>query len=791
MFKNYLKIITRNLIKQKLYSTINIVGFAIGIACCIMLVLYIFDELSFDQFHAKKDQIYRVAVEFLDDGESDLYAKTQAPLAQALTDEFPEVQQVVRVSDNFPGGVNLVTTVGDKQFWESKILLADPNFFDIFSFPMISGNPQNALSDPNSVVISKTIAKKYFEDENPINKMINFRQLGGYNQDFKVTGVIEDVQSNSQLQFDLLFSFALQKGNLSWGSWNYTTYVLLSENSNFQELESKFSVIKEKYLKQSELRYFLQPLTSVHLHSKLRNDFKTNGSVIQIYLFGSIALVILLIACINYMNLMTVRSSTREREVGVRKVVGAKRIQLIRQFLSESVIFSLIAFIFAILLVELFLPTFNELASKRLEFNFLENTGLLFSLIFLTITIGVLSGVYPAFVISSLIPSTVLKGIFKSGSKRGISSLNKSLIVFQFTISIILITCTFVIKNQLHHIKNKNLGFEKEHVVVVPLYDLKFQEKYQLFKNEFIKNPTILGVSATSYLPSEKGYYQNSWWEGMSENNSEMINWISVDHDFLKTLNIELVEGRDFSNEITSDTKNAYILNESAVKEIGWNSSLGKQFDIIEKGTVIGVIKDFNFKSLHSQINPMALNIFPEVYKYLYVRISPNNIQESLQFLDKKWQGLTAGLPFNYFFLDDDFDRIYKSETKLSKTFSYVAGLAIFIACLGLLGLISYTAEQKTKEIGIRKVLGASVSNIIVYLSKEFIFLILIANIIGWPVVYFSMNKWLQNFAYRMDLSILPFLGAAVLVIFITVISVIFQTTKAAIANPVKALRYE
>lgn len=791
MLKNYIKIIFRNLVKQKLYSSINIVGFAIGIACCILLVLYIFDELSYDQFHENKEQIYRVAVEFLRDGESDPYAKTQSPLAQALSDEFPEVRQAVRVSDKFPGGGSLVTTVGDKQFWESRILLADPNIFEVFSFPIIFGNPQTALSDPNSVVISKTIANKYFVDENPINKTINFRKLGGYNKDFKVTGVIKDVPSNSQLQFDLLFSFDIQKGNLSWGAWNYSTYVLLPENYNPKELESKFLIIKEKYLNRGELRYFLQPLTSIHLHSNLRNDFKTNGSFVQIYLFASVAFVILLIACINYMNLMTVRSSTREREVGIRKVVGAKRIQLIRQFLSESVIFSLFAFIFAILLVELFLPTFNELASKRLEFNYFENATLIISLILLTIFVGVLSGVYPAFVISSLIPTTILKGIFKGGDERGFSSLNKSLIVFQFTISIILITCTFIIKTQLHHIKNKNLGFNKEHVVVVPLYDLKFQEKYELFKNEFSKDPTILGVSATSYIPSEKGYYQSSWWEGMAENNSEMLNWISVDHDFLKTLNIELVDGRDFSQQISSDTKNAYILNESAVKEIGWTSALGKQFDIIERGTVIGVIKDFNFKSLHTQINPMALNIFPEVFKYLYVRISPQNIQESIQFLDDKWQTLTSGLPFNYFFLDDDFDRIYKSETKLSKTFSYVAGLAIFIACLGLLGLISYTAKQKTKEIGIRKVLGASVSKIIFHLSREFIFLIGIANIIGWPIVYYAMNKWLHNFAYRMDLTIWPFLGAAVLVIVITIFSVIFQTTRAALANPIKALRYE
>jgi len=489
---------------------------------------------------------------------------------------------------------------------------------------------------------------------------------------------------------------------------------------------------------------------------------------------------------------MIARSTNREREVGIRKVVGAQKMQLVRQFLGDSLLFSSIAIIFALLLVEIFLPVFNELANKNLNLNLADNALLLISLCGITFLVGILAGSYPAFFISSLKPVLVLKGITKTKKQGNMPPLNKMLVIFQFSATIILLTCTIVIYNQLNYIKNRKLGYNSNHIVVLPMYDDKIKSNYELFKNETLQQSDILGITATSYLPSEPGFYQNAWWEGLPENDrSNMMRWIPVDYDFIKALRIKIAEGRDFSKEIAGDKGEAYIINETAAREIGWDSPLGKQLNIIKTGTIIGVIKDFHFRSLHNKIEPVALYIFPEEYKYLYIKMSSKNIPATINFIKNKWEELAPGIPFDYSFFDEDFDKLYRSETRLGKIFRNLAGLAIFIACLGLFGLISFIARQRTKEIGIRKVLGASVSNIVFLLSREFLILIGIATIIAWPVVFYSMNKWLQNFAYRITIGASILILAVIVTIILALITVSFKAIKAATANPIKSLRYE
>jgi len=528
------------------------------------------------------------------------------------------------------------------------------------------------------------------------------------------------------------------------------------------------------------------------LKSNLRNDLNTNRNLAHVYIFSAIAVLILVIACINYMNLMTARASNRESEVGIRKVVGAARLQLISQFLGESILLSVLSVFLALIFARLLLPVFNSLAAKELTFIFYKNPVYLFCLPIIALIIGLISGLYPAFFISSFQPISVIRGIFKSKRKQSVFKINNILVIIQFTVSIILITSTIVIYNQLHFVRNTELGYNKEQLLVLPIFEQEIKSRYEILKTEFLQNPGISGVTATSYIPSESGFHQNVWWEGLPENDwSNMIRWIPVDYDFVRTMNIEIIDGRDFSSKIAGDAGEAYILNESAVEEIGWESALGKEFQIIKRGRIIGVVKDFHFRSLHNEIEPVALYVYPEEYKYLLVRVNPGDIPGSIEFLKTKWEELAPGVPFEYSFLDEDYDRLYKSEIRLGKIFSYAAGLAIFIACLGILGLISFSVRQRSKEIGVRKVLGASVTRIILMLSKELTVWILLANIIALPAAYFAMNRWLQNFAYKINLGIEIFIFSAVLALLIALLTVSYKAIKAANANPVEALRFE
>ena len=615
-------------------------------------------------------------------------------------------------------------------------------------------------------------------------------------RDFKITGVFKNIPQNSHFQFDFLGSFtdyAARHFN-QWGISNYYTYLLTTEDFSQDEFREKLPQFVEKYRgKESRyvyrLTYPLQPLTSIHLHSSLRGEIEPNSDIGTITLFSAIALFILIIACLNYINLSTARYANRAKEVGMRKVVGASRPQLMRQFLGESFLFSFVALPLAIALAELFLPLFNSLSAKTLEISFFDNLFLYVGLVGVILFVGLAAGIFPAFYIAALQPVKALKGMLKPSVK--VSWLRRSLVLIQFSISIVFILSTFIVFNQLNFMRKNKLGFDKEHIVTIPLYDKDVLNKIETVKNEFLQNPGILSVSASDFFPGKANMYQNYWYEGMSENLNPMIRWIVVDHDFLQTFRVDLLAGRNFSKDFPGDVEHAYILNESAAKEIGWQSPVGREFEIVHKGTVIGLVKDFHFKPLHQKIEPAALYIYPRLFQYISVRISPENISRTLNFLRKKWKELVPGQSFVYSFFDEEFDNLYKAEKRLGKIFGIVTCLAIFIACLGLFGLAAFSAEQRTKEIGIRKALGATLSNLIFLLSAEFTKWVLLANIIAWPVAYYAMNRWLHNFAYRISLGPFSFILAAVMAFCIALLTVSYQAVRAALADPVEALRYE
>jgi len=785
MLKNYLKTAFRNIQRQKGFAFINISGLAIGMACCLVLFLYIQDELSYDKFHEKADQIYRVITQSERDGQVNRIATTSAPLGPALRDDFPEVRQAVRL------GKNVFKILHQGKRYYEQLFFVDPEIFEVFSFPLITGDPKTALSEPYSLVISEKMAKKYFGEDNPVGKILNIENW----HDFSITGVLKNTPSNSHLQFDFLAPFTdfVSRNLREWGMSNYYTYALLHEGFSLDEFDRKIPDFVEKYRgKESrhmyKVRYNLQPITRIHLHSHLRLEISPNSDINNVAIFALVAGFILLIACFNYLKLSTARYTLRVKEVGMRKVIGAGRAQIIFQFMGETLILSLISVCLSLVLIELFLPVFNMLSGKELKADYFENPILIVFLVGIVIVVNLISGIYPARKISTFQPVRALKGGFQDGART--PTMRRILVISQFAISgIFLITMT-VLFRQLNYVKNAELGFDKEHVITIPIKEVEILKKREAIKQEFLKNPNVLYACSSSFSPGKKMWYQSYWYEGAQEA-GDMMHWIAVDPDFLETFQIELLAGRNFAKDFPADTQNAYLLNEAAAKEIGWEEPLGKQFKITEKGLVIGIVKDFHFSSLHQKIEPLALLIYPDGYEFFSVRIRQNAVPETLAFLGDRWQAFAEGQPFEYSFLTQDYDNLYKTETKLTKVFAYVAALSIFIACLGLFGLTSFMIERRTKEIGIRKVLGASVSNLFFILLKEFTKCVLLANIIAWPLGYFFMNKWLQDFAYRINIELWVFLMSMALTLIIALFTVSYQVIKAALANPVEVLRYE
>jgi putative ABC transport system permease protein len=792
MIKNYMKIAFRNLIKHKAFSLINISGLAIGMACCLLIIIFVQDELSYDKFNARADRIYRMTSEENRRGVIANYPLVFSGVPCALQNDYSEVLNFVR----FDPRLNVLINSGDKKFYEERLFYADASVFEVFTFPLVKGDPDTALKEPYSIVLTEKMAEKYFGSGDPMSQTLMIDN----EHDYKITGILKKIPRNSHIKFDFLASMAtLEAQDPRYGklwAWNCYSYLLLPEGFSYLDLEKKFPDFIRRHRGEKAVEAYtfsLQPLTSIHLHSHLAYEIEANGDIRYVYIFSAIAFFILLIACINFMNLSTARSANRAKEVGVRKVLGADRIRLTKQFLGESLFLSLTALPVAAALVELFLPAFNVMTGKELRIDYFGNSVVFIGLIGILLFVGIVSGSYPAFFLSTFRPSEVLKGKLRAGT--GSSLFRKVLVVVQFTISIILIAGTIIIYTQLDFIRNKKLGFDKEQVVVMPVSRSGIGQNFEAFKRELLQNPGIESVCGSTSLPSLLPTRSVFIPEGVEEGERLPLRNVLVDYDFIKTFGMEIIEGRDFSRDFATDMKEAFIINETARKEFGWDSAVGKRLIDLDgpKGHVVGVVKDFHFRSKHQKIEPLILSLLPSS-RYVYfvsVKIKSSNLRDTLNFLKDRWQAFSPGWPFDYFFLDDNFDRLYKSEDRLRQVFLTFTFLAIFIACLGLFGLAAFSAEQRTKEIGIRKVLGATVSNILILISREFTKWILVANLIAWPIAYFAMHRWLQNFAYRVSIGWWVFIAAALLALGVALFTVGFQAVKAALANPSDALRYE
>jgi putative ABC transport system permease protein len=807
MIKNYLKTAVRNLFKHKGYTFINILGLAIGMAACLLIILFVRHELSYDGYHRNSDRIYRVAMAARWGGRDFDIAVVPAATAKAMVTDFPEVEDAVR----FRQRGDYIVQYKDQSFREEKIIFTDTTFFKLFSIPLLQGDADRALIEPYSIVLSRKTAQKYFRDEDPLGKTLKLDNR----QDYNVTGIFEEIPDNTHFHFDILLSMeSLEESrDANWGSQNFQTYILLRQDADPSALEAKFPQMLEKYMwpqfaqilgitveeihKSTDMwaKFYLQPLKRIHLHSDLLAELGPNNDIRYIYIFSAIALFILIIASINFMNLSTARAAGRAKEVGLRKVLGSQRRQLIIQYLIESTFLSSISIIFAIGIVVLALPAFNQLSGKSLEISTIFLQGMPFYLILLAVLTGFLAGSYPSFFISAFQPIQVLRGKMKIGVKSGM--MRNALVVFQFTASIILIIGTMVVFKQLRYIQNKNLGFNKEQVLILDnAYLLEKQAK--TFKEKMKTYPQILNASICGYLPvpsmrSNDGIFPEG--KRDDEHSTSFQNWI-VDYDYLETMGMKLVEGRFFSQEFSTDDQ-AAVINQSVAKQFSWPAPVGRRLGRIinQKGdielyTVIGVVEDFHFESLRENIGPLVM-FLGESQGNISFRLKTQDVSSAIGLLEQQWKLFLPNQPFEYSFLDERFEQMYQSEQKIGKIFTVFAVLAIFIGCLGLFGLAAFTAEQRTKEIGIRKVLGATSPRIIRLLLKEFVILVGIANLIAWPVAYLVMNRWLSDFAYRISPHILIFLFAGILTLAVALLTVSFQAVKAALADPVRSLRYE
>ncbi len=807
MFKNYVKIALRNFLKHKGFSFINIFGLAIGVACCLLIVLYVLDEVSYDQYHEKADQIYRVGI--LGFVNNNLFhgVVTPSPMAKTLVDEYPEVTAATRLRNfGFP-----VFRYKDKVFSEERVFWVDQSFFDVFTVHFIKGDPKTALAQPNTIVLTRSMALKYFGDEDPVGKSLNADKR----RDYLVTGVVEDVPRNSHFHYDFLAALVTYEASRRpiWVSNNYYTYFVMQEGASPEAFEPKLAELVRKYvgpqiqqaagitLEQffasgGKWDYFVQPMTSIHLHSHLDYELEPNGDIAYVYIFSIIAVGILLVACINFVNLATARAATRAREVGIRKTVGSNRGQLIRQFLSETTLMSFFAVLLALVAVQFLLPLFNNVTGKELAIPYFQNMFTIPLLLGLVLFIGILAGTYPAFFLASFDPVVVLKTEMSGRSKK--SSLRNILVVFQFTVSIVLIVGTVIVSRQLSYIQNRNLGFNKEQVVIVEKTD-DIGNQVPAFRQELLKNPNVISATNTNNLIGNEFGNSAHKLAGATGEETHLLWTYVTDPYFVETYQVEMAAGRYYEEGRQADQQNV-VINEAAVKEFGLTDPIGKQ--IVALGptpeqsrtfTIIGVMKDFHFKSLHHQIGPLIVYLYgPEGRgRYVSVRVHSENIRETLAFLEDTWRKFASNQAFEYEFFDDHFARIYQAEERTGQIFFSFSLLAIIIASLGLFGLATFVAEQRTKEIGIRKVLGATETGIVFLLSKQFTKWVILSNLFAWPIAYYFMTKWLQRFAYQASISVWSFLFAFIVVLFLALLTVSYQTVKAARSDPVELLRYE
>ena len=826
MFRSYLIATIRTLLKNRGLTAINILGLAIGMTCVILIALYIQYEFSYDRHHANAPRIYRVFRTVSMENTTSVSPRASGALAPALKRDFPEVQEAIRT--------RLLTAwvKTDDHFFQQDVCVADREIFNVFTIPFVTGDPGTALTQPGSMVLTESMAHKFFQNQNPIGKalQVDHQELSGTGTYF-VTGIVRDFPPNSTFYFDCLT--ATPKGNLAnmWSMWQPTgayrpffTYILLPEGYDHRALEQKLPDFIARYIGdevRQTTRYILQPLTRVHLytHPDLGSQFTEYGDIKQVYAFGLVAGFILVLACVNFMNLSTGRSSTRAHEVGLRKVVGASRQQLIGQFLGESVLMALTAMMVALAVVELVLPWFNSFIQRDLILHSSENLWWLVGLVGFGLAVGVLAGSYPAFVLSSFLPTQVMKGDWIPGSKH--VGLRKALVIFQFAISIAFITGTVVVQEQLAYIRNKDLGFDKELIVGIPIFIYSRQlhhggpedlrRRIPTVKQVFRAHPNIVKATATRF--PQGGYITTDTFR--ADDADWQMGVFDIDKDYLDFFNIELAAGRlapeppkrperiesleewqEYEKKVQAyrEKGQPYILNETAVQQLGWDEPIGKRFKEKKgpEGYVVGVMKDFHVQTLHNAIRPVTFKTRTGMGKTLYLKLGTQNIPETLAFIEKTWYAFLPQIPFTYHFLNEDLTRVrYENEIRTGNALTVFSGLTIFVACLGLLGLISFRAEQKTKEIGIRKVLGASVFSIFNLLAREFVKLVIIACVIASPIAYLFAGRWLQDFAYRIDLHVMYFLIGGVLALLLAIATMTYQALKAARTNPVDALRTE
>ncbi len=802
MFKSYLKVALRNILRHKGSSLLNIVGLAIGIACSVLIFLFVRFELSYDTFHKRADRIYRVAVRASVGDTKIAQTYSSAITFQKLLEEYPEIETGVK----FLKLGRVPVTLDDKTFYESKFYAVDSTFYAVFNIPLIHGDPATVLTEPNTVVITENTALKYFGRTDVVGRILEANHGDDIGTiDSKISGVSENVPPNSHFQYDMLASlttFPTYINDTGWSSNNFLSYIVLREGTSKAGLEEKLKEFTRKYMggerfdawvaKGNYWEYYLQPVTAIHLNSDLNGEFEANGNQTYVTMFFIISIIVLLIACINFMNLSTAKSSLRAKEVGIRKTVGSDKTKLRWQFLTESVLLSLMALAVAILIVELLLPSYRNLIGRQIETQYFGNLVVIPCLIVLGVIVGLVSGSYPAFILSSFKPITMLQGRTSEG-KSG-AWIRNGLFVLQFSISIFLMIGTLTVYQQLDLFQSTRLGFEKERVLVVKNPGT-LGSNVNTFKEVLRNQSDIADVSGSNTLPGRSFSNIGFGAEGVE---NFTLNLCVCDTDFLKTLKLEVAQGRFFSDDFETDSS-AVILNEKAVELLGWDDPIGKKVNnwASSRGdfTVVGVIKDYHYESLHQKVRPMALLLSGGYYKnterYISIRLNTENLAGAIEEVEKTWNRFAPNMPFEYSFLNEDYSNLYANEMQTRKLFTIFSFLAIFIACLGLFGLSSFVADRKIKEIGIRKVLGASVAGITGRLSLNFTKWVILSNLIAWPIAWYAMNRWLQNFAYRIDIGLWMFVLAGVLAIVIALLTVSYQSLKAAMANPVAALKYE
>ena len=790
MLKNMLKVAIRNILKERIYSFINILGLTIGITCSVLILLYVNDEISYDKFHENGENVYRVVSNIKEPDNEFTWAVAQIPLAPELRERYPEIVNFARVSPR--GRVKLIYE--DIEFFEEDIVMADSTFFDVFTYEFLEGDKETALDGPDNIVISKEMALKYFGDEPALGKQFSDDQ----DRNFTVTGVLRDVPENSHLTFDAVVGWIMpERARTSWGNFGVFTYIQLPDNYLIEDLNPKFDSVLVTHVNPIfesmgiTINYELQRITDIHLHSKIQDEAESNGDITYVYIFLAIAVFMLIIAAINYMNLATARSARRAREVGMRKVMGSMRSSLIAQFLTESVVLSGFALVLSLILIYILLPFFNDLAGKSISFSVLLDPVNLISLILIVGLIGFIAGSYPAFYLSGFEPVEVLKG--SAGSASNKQRLRKLLVIFQFAISVFMLISTLVVYSQLQYLRDKDLGFNKEQVALVSFTTREQSGQYSALRNELLQIPEITAVANSSSVP---GQGIGKVIMNVEENDGSMdqrgVDFYVADYDYVPLMEIDILEGRNFSRDILHDTVGATLANEAMVARMAWEEPIGKKLELGDNNlTIVGVIKDYHQNSLYDEIEPLVI-ILSENRRNVYMKTT-GDVRVAMEKAEQAWNKVYPNTAFEYRFLDQEFDSQYDADKKRGTIFTIFSGLTLTIACLGLLGLISFTTEQRAREVSIRKVNGASVGSIIRLISTEFMILVSIASVIAIPVAYYFMDEWLQSFAYKITLSkeVDVFVYSALIAFVITMLTVGYHTRKAATTNPVNALRDE